>query len=240
MATPSWLAATSGQQTQAGQVNQFLGTHSISFLYAATQIGAQTTLGAGSTNTNGLYLAQTFTTGGSAVNVGRLVIDLSSTLNPAPATLSIQANSGGAPSGTPLVSVAIPKEYVAATHIVTIPAPCALSASTQYWIVVNAVGDASNFYSWFKTNQVSGASTSANGSTWTTQAYGFYYAYFDQSVIAPIRHTWEDSGARWTAWSYSSDKLSVYQEYTVAQGTGQYVYSSRSLSYSGTDLTSIA
>jgi hypothetical protein len=239
VATPNWDGATAGQPTLAAQINQFMGTHTSQFLYAATQVGAQTTLGAGSTNTNSLYLAQTFTTPGSPTNVGRVVIDLSSTLNPNPAILSIQATTGGAPSGTPLVSVAIPKEYVATTHIVTIPSPVALSASTQYWIVINAVGDASNFYSWFKSNQVTGASTSTNGTSWTAQAYGFYYAYFDQSIVLPIRHTWEDSGARWTQWGYSGTKLSILQEYTVAQGSNQYLYSNRTLTYSGNFLTTI-
>lgn len=242
MATPNWSGATAGQPTLAGQVNQFLGTHTSTFIYAGAQQGGQTTLGSGSINTNGLYLAQSFVTGGSAVNVGRLVLQFGSTGSPTPLAISIQTNSGSAPSGTALATVNVPAEYVATNHNVTVPLPCSLGASTTYWIVFNAVGDVSNFFSWFKSNQVSGASTSANGSTWTAQSYGFYYAYYDQSLVWPVRHTWEDSGARWAQLSNNAvtGLLTNIQEYTTAQGSGQYQYSSRTVNYSGTALTSIA
>jgi hypothetical protein len=54
-------------------------------------------------------------------------------------------------------------------------------------------------------------------------------------------HTWEDGGARWTDFtSNASGGPTGISEYTVAQGSGQYVYSSRVLAYSGKSVTSIS
>jgi hypothetical protein len=156
-----------------------------------------------------------------------------------PLSLSIQATVSSAPSGTALVTTLVPKEYT--TGIVSIPLPYSgLAAGTEYWIVA-AIGTSGAYFSWAESNQTSGASTSTNGTSWTAQTYGLYYAYYDQTPLLPLHHTWEDSGARWTAQAdNSSNQPTALQEYTIAQGVGGYVYSSRSFSYSGTDLISVA
>lgn len=239
MATSTWLAATSGQRPQAGQICQFLGTHSATYLYAGASRGGQTTLGSGTTTSNGLYIAQSFTTS-SAFSLGRVALWLSSHNTPGPTAVSIQTNSAGAPSGTMLASTTVPVEYVSATAAaVTVPVPCSLAASTQYWIVLAAAGDASDFYSWWRSNQTSGASTSTNGTSWSTQTYGLYYSLWDQSATGSLTHTYEDTGARWTAWTWSGSQLTGLAEWTQGQTAAGYAFSSRTLAYSSGALTTV-
>jgi hypothetical protein len=234
MATPAWLAATATQPGQSGQVNQFLGTHAASIIYTGATIASQTTTGSGNSNTNATWLAQSFATGVGVSAVGRVRLMLGFTGSPTPLTVSLYANSAGAPTGSPLVSTFVPTNYLTGGgSTVSIPLPVSVSASTTYWIVLPAVGDASDFYQWFKSNQTSGASTSTNGTSWTAQTYGFLYTTIDQTPTFPLVHTWEDSGARWTTvTSNANGTPSQLQELTTAQGTNQYMYSSRSFTYS--------
>lgn len=242
VATPNWSAATAGQNTNAGQVNQFLGTHSSTIIYVGTQQAAQLTAGSGGVNSNSTYLQQTFTTGASQTQIGRVVLTIGATGTPAPLTVSIQADSSGNPSGTPIVTTLVPQEFVTgAPVIMTIPVPCTVTANTVYHIVTNAVGDPSNFYTWNKSNQVTGASTSTNGSTWTAQAYGLLYQEYDQAVIQPWRHTWEDGGVRWTRTGLNGvSGIGNLWEYTAGQTATGYIASLRTFTYTNGQLTSIA
>lgn len=243
MPTPVWLAATAGQPAKAGQINQFLGAHASTLIYTGVQRAAQSTAGAGAVNSNGLYIAQSIATAAGQTAVGRIVLTLAVTGTPAPLTVSLQANVAGAPSGTPLVTTLVPREFLSGTPNATlIPLPATgLTASTTYWIVANAVGDASNYYSWSKSNQVAGTSTSANGTTWTAQAYGLLYQVYDQTPVQPLVNTWEDGGARWTAFAYdTSGRPSVIAEYTAGQSATGYATSLRSLAYTGGFLTGLS
>lgn len=239
MTTPAWIGATTGQPPLAAQINQFLGTHATTYIYTGVTLGGATVLGSGSVTSNGLYVAQAFTPG-SSQSPGRFVFSMSVTGSPSPLTVSIQTSSGSAPSGTALVSTTIPAQWMPGTQtLVSVPLPCSLTASTTYWAVFNAVGDASDYYSLYKSNQTSGVSTSTNGTSWASQTYGIYYARYDQSAVLPLVHTWTDSGARWTTVaSNTGNQPTNLQEYTVAQGSGQYVYSNRAFTYSGTSLIS--
>lgn len=240
MTSPAWIAATSGQAPLAAHVDQFLVSHASTYLYTGTQQGGQTTLGSGSTASNGLYMAQQFTAG-SSFSLGRIVLYLALTGAPATTAVSIQTSSGGAPSGTVLVSTTLPPAMVpASAATVSIPVPCSLTSGTGYWIVVTAAGDASDFYAWSKSNQVSGASTSTNGTSWTGQGYGFYYSYWDQSAVLPLVHDYDDAGARWTTWAWSGGLPTSLQEWTAGQTASGYLSSSRTLSYSGGELVSVA
>lgn len=237
---PSWLGATSGQNALAGQVNQLLGAHAATFVYQGTQQAAQSTTGSGAINSNSLWIAQQFTTGSSQTAAGRVVLTLAVTASPTPATVALYASSGGAPTGSALVSVSVPKEFLTGTAAaLSIPLPAAVTASTTYWIVVAAVGDPSDYFSWSKSNQASGASTSANGTTWATQTYGLLFQVYDQSTVGALTHTFEDSGARWTGLGYTSNQLTKLQEYTVAQNAA-YIEANRTLTYSGTSLIGVA
>lgn len=241
MTTPVWLGATATQNAQAGQINQFLGTHAITYLYTGVLLESQAVAGSGGIVTNATYLAQHFTPGANQT-VGRITLNLSVTGAPGPLTVSMQTNSGSSPSGTALATTVIPPGFITASSTaITIPLPCSLTSGTEYWIVLNAVGDASDLYTWFKSNQTSGASTATTLPTWTAQTYGFLYAVYDQTATAPLVHTYEDTGARWTTFVTNTNGTpSKLSEYTLAQGTNQYIQSVRSFTYSGTLLTSIA
>jgi hypothetical protein len=237
---PGWKGATAGQPPLAAQVNQFLGPHAATMVYAGTQQAAQSTTGSGAVNSNGLWIAQSFTSGAGQTAVGRVVLTLAVTGSPAPLTVGLFANSAGAPAGSALVSVTVPKDFLTGTGTAfSIPLPAAVAASTTYWVVATAVGDASDYFSWSKSNQTSGASTSTSGTAWTAQTYGLLYQVYDQSLTGSLTHTFEDSGARWAGFEYSGALVTGLQEYTVAQASG-YVESNRVLSYSGTSLTGVA
>lgn len=241
MATPNWQGASTGIRPQAAQINQFLGSHTVTIVYAGTSFASQTTAGAGGTNSNGLYLAQSFNTGGSS-GMSRVVLTLAVTGTPNPATVSIQSDNAGVPSGTVLGSTVLPPTFVAGSATaISIPVFAAVAAATQYWIVINAVGDVSNFYAWSRSNQVSGASTSPNGSTWTAQGYGFLYNCFVWAYVGAPVHSYEDGGLRWATFATNaSGALSNLSEYTTAQAANDYVTSIRAFTYTNGNLTSIA
>jgi hypothetical protein len=243
MATPAWVGATPNQPQLAAQINQFLGTHAITYVYTGVSYSTQATTGSGSVASNSLYVAQQFTTGASNTAAGRVTLTMTTTGVPSPITVQVQANSAGAPSGTALVSTVIPPGWANGTPTAqSIPLPVTgLAPSTTYWIVAQAAGDVSDFFSFYKSNQSSGASTSTNGTSWTAQTYGLLYAVYDQSAILPLRHTWEDAAARITAeFTNSNATLAALEEYTNAQGGGQFVYSYRTLNYAAATLTSIS
>jgi hypothetical protein len=233
MAAPTWLGATTGQLPASGQVNNFLVTHPSTLIYTGADQNQQVTAGSGAADSNSLYVAQSFTTS-ATYTTGRIVLTLAVTGTPVPWSVTIQSNSSSAPSGTVLAGpVVIPHDYLSGSATaVSIPLPGgALATSTAYWIVAAPAGDGSDFFAWSKSNQTSGASTSTNGTSWTAQTYGLLFQVWDSTAAVPLLHTWEDSGARWTSWQSSANIPTGLQEYTVAQGTNQYVYSGRTISY---------
>ena len=244
---PTWQAATSGELPEASQVNQFLGPHTTQFLYPSLRKANQSTAGSGTVQTNGTYIAQSFTTASGQTKVGYVVLTLSTTggftgLLP-PTTLSIHANNAGAPAATALQTVTIAAEYVAASPATsTFPLPTTgLTASTTYWLVISAAGDSTHHFNWSKSNQTSGASTSPDGSTWTAQAYGLLYEVWDQTIsdVNP-RHVWEDDGARWLWLNYNAnDTLNIIAEYTTGQTATTYAQSFRTLSYTNMQVTAV-
>lgn len=241
MPTPTWLAATAGQPAQAGQVNQFLGTHAVKYLYTGTSQASQGTAGAGAVNSNGTWVAQSFTTGAAQTAVGYVQLTLAVTGTPAPVSVQLQSDTAGNPSGTVLASTLLPRDFLSGTASAqVIPLPATVTSSTVYHIVIVAAGDVSNFYSWSKSNQVTGAHTSPDGVTWTAQAYGLLFNVFDQSSVAPLRSIYEDAGARWSALTYTANQLTGLEEYTAGQTATGYTASARTLSYSGTYLTGVA
>jgi hypothetical protein len=212
------------------------------------------TSGAASTSTNGLYLAQSFSTAGGQTAIGYVIVTVATTSTSgaslAPTTLSLYANAAGAPTGAALASVTLTAEYAnlasggVANTFVIYPLPVTgLTASTTYWLVLASTAS-SGSYTWFRSAAASTASTSPNNSTWTAQAYGFKYQVFDQTASGLPTATWEDSGARWSVSTYNTaasiNQLSTFAEYTVAQGASQYVQSYRAFTYSNGLLTKVA
>ena len=243
MATPTWIGATSGSPPLAAQANQFLGTHAVTLVYQGTLFSSQTTAGSGTVASNGLWVAQSFTTGASTTAVGRIAPVLAVTGGPTPMTVQIRANNAGAPATTALVTTVIPPGWgngSASTQSIPLPIT-GLSPSTTYWLVTQPAGDASDFYAFSKSNQTSGVSTSTNGTSWAAQAYGIEYSAYDQTATPPLVHTWEDANARITdITSNANGTPNSYEEYTVAQGTNQFVYSYRIYTYSSGALISIS
>jgi hypothetical protein len=252
VSTPVYLAATAGSAPLAAQVNQLLGTHAMTPLYAGVQqaAGASTTTTA--TAGNGTWLAQSFTTGAAQTAIGYVLTTFNSQntsgSNLAPATLALYANSGGAPSGSALASVTVSTEYAysasgggTSPNYILTPLPVTgLSPSTTYWLVAPAVGGSTYHYHWYRSSAASGASTSTNGTSWSAQAYGFCYQVYDQTASGLLTAVWQDAGARWSAYTYTSaGQIATYAEYTAGQAAGSYVQSYRTASYSGGLLTGV-
>jgi hypothetical protein len=243
---PTWQAPVAGQPPKADHVNQFLGPHQVTALYTGNVTSSQTTNGATTTNTNGFYLAQSFTTGASQTAVGLVTLSLTSPTASgaalAPTAVHLYANASGAPSGAPLVSTTVTTDYAfdasggVNTTRITIPLPVTgLTPSTTYWLVVDAASTGANSYTWFRSNQASGASTSPDGTAWTAQSYGFTYTVSDQTPLSGLlKATWEDGGARWLVWTYDASLQFAKQfEYTAGQTAAGYVQSDRPWNYSG-------
>lgn len=234
MATPVWQAAGVAGAPQAAHINQYIGTHASTMVYQGVSFSSETTAGSGTVQSNTAWIAQSFTTG-SNTTVGRIAPTVAVTGGPV-MTVEIQSDNAGAPSGTVLVSTVLPPGWgnaVATAQSIPLPV-AALSASTTYWFVAQMAGDASDYYAFSKSNQTSGVSTSPDGVTWTPQAYGIMYTAYDQTVIPPIVHTWEDSNARITEFFYSGNgSMADLEEYTVQQGPLAYQYSYRTFHYSG-------
>lgn len=248
--TPNWQAATLGSAANAGHINQFLGTHVATILYAATQTAAQSTAGASATTNSNLYLSQSFATAVGQTTVGYVLIPLTTATTSgaslAPVTLSLYANSAGAPTGSPLFSVTVTAEYAnkasGGTNTVSVLYPLnatGLTASTTYWLVITP--STTNSYSWYRSNQVTGASTSANGTTWAAQSYGFLYKVFDKTTSGLQLATVEDSGARWTATTYNAtNQFNTFAEYTAGQTTAGYLQSFRTFAYNNGMLNGVS
>jgi len=237
--TPAWQAPTSGQQANAGAVNQLLGTHAITYVWSGV-LAASSTAGSGTVSSLGTWLAQKFTTAAGQTAAGYVTVTIGLSGSPAtgPWTFSLQANSGSAPSGTALVSAAVPKEFLSsgtAAQQVMLPVT-GLTAAATYWIVAQSAGSSGNVFQWLKSTAGTGASTSTNGTSWTAQAYGLTYQVYDQAAVLPLQGTWEDSGARWTDLTWSSGQLTGIEEYTAGQTAAGYTAASRTLSYSSAGL----
>lgn len=245
--TPTWQAATAGQLPKADHVNQFLGTHTVQLIYHGNVHDEQIVDGGSAVGT-GTYLAQSFTTGVSQTDIGRIVLQFAISsggvpTNVPPSSFSIQGDSGGQPDGTPLVTVNFSPEYIFnGPALITFPTPITgLSSSTTYWIVTPTAINGSYQYAWEKSDQVSGASTSSDGITWTPQSYGFVYEIFDQTVRLELNCLWEDNGARWTWFNYTSlGRFDVIAEYTSGQTSTGYSQSYRTFTYSNDQLAQIS
>jgi hypothetical protein len=167
-------------------------------------------------------------------------------------SFSVYSNSSTVPGAAQTLSgsvtaVTLPADFITTSlAYVYVPLPVTgLSTSTTYWIVAksgdingNNLGDAGNYVTFEKSNQVTGAATYTT--TWATQSYGFMYSEFDQTSAAlPLTMIYEDGGARWTYIGWSNNKISSINEYTVSQGTGQ-MRSVRSITFPGSTPTVVA
>jgi len=250
MATATWLAATAQQPTRPGQINQFLGSHSSSWLYSGNTLQDSQSTGSGLyISTASQYLAQTVTTGSSQTTIGQVRLQISTvggspvTATIPPLVVGLYANSGGLPTGAALGSVSLTEQYVySAPFWMVVPLTVTgLTSGTPYQLVVSPAGTGTNYYVWQRSNQTSGASTSPDGATWTAQPYGFMYQMYDQSgTTGPPLTLTDDGGARVTSFTYNSaGQLTGITESVVAQGGGSF-FSSRTIAYSGSFPTGVS
>jgi hypothetical protein len=239
MAVPAWQAPTAGEVALAGHVNQLLAAHAVSYVWTGAVQAQQATPGSGAVRSDGLWLAQSFTAGASQAAAGYVVVTIGSAGSPDPWAVSLQADSAGQPSGTALVTTLVPVEFAQASSVaVAVMLPVTgIVPSAAYWVVAQAQGDVADYFTWSKSNQVSGASTSPDGVTWTPQSYGLLYQEYDTSAVPPLAGTWEDSGARWTALDYSGSEVVNLYEFTQGQTAAGYTASLRSLQYASGLLT---
>lgn len=249
MAVPVWLGATAGAVGQAGQLNQFLGTHDSAWTYSGATLRASRAVGnTFYLSTTGQYLAQQFTTASAQTTIGQVWLQVSTvggspvTATIAPLTLSLYAVSGVFPTGSPLASVTVTEPYVySAPFWVPFPLVVAgLTPSTIYQLVLSPAGSGSAYYVWQETNTTPVSLASPDGVTWTAQAHGLMYQVFDQTGSGRLLSVYDDAGARWLQLTYDAQgRVGTVTEYCVTQGGGT-VTSTRTLTYSGTFLTGVS
>lgn len=248
---PVYAAAVAGQPGNAGQVNQLLGAHTALVAYGTGTVQAsQTTASTSYQSTSGQWLAQQFMTGASQTAIGQVRLQLSavggsptSAAIP-PLTLGLYADSGGLPTGSALAAATVNDEWVYSSgYWVTLPLMVAgLSPGTHYQLVVSSVGTSSHYYVWHQSNQIAGAATAPDGITWTSGAFGLVYQVYDNSGVGVLPTMLAgDGGQRWTQFTYNAQGLPVtITEFTAGQnGSSSYLYSSRSLTYNGGQLTGV-
>lgn len=245
--TPVWQGATAGYVGNAGQVTQFQGIHSSEWIYSAVVLQSQQATGTSIyQSSNGTYYAQQLTTGVSQTAISEVRLQVSTvggspiTATIAPLTVTLQTDNGsGAPSGTVLATGEVTETYVYSSPFwVTIPLlATGLTASSIYWLVTQPAGGATTYYAFQESNQVSGALTSTDGSTWTTQAYGLMYQVYDTTTGGLIQEIVDDQGAREATLTYTQasgthiNLLTGISEQAVTQGSGSFV-SNRTITYS--------
>lgn len=239
--TPVWQTATSGQKSNAGHANQFLGTHQAAYIYQGGLQSSQTTGTAVYSDSLTQWLSQTIATGVSQTAIGYVQLQLSAIggsptlpLIP-PLTVGLYADSGGLPAGAAIASTTLSDSYIySAPFWVSVPlAVSGLTPSTKYHLVTNLAGTTGHYYAWQRSNQTSGAATSTNGTTWTAQTYGLMYQVYSQAASGQLQLIYEDNGARWTAFSYNANgTISQVAEYTTGQTSTGYLQSQRTLTYS--------
>jgi hypothetical protein len=250
VAVPVWQAATTGSQGLPGHVNQFLGTHAAAWIYPGALQTSQVIGNATYQTTQGQYLAQSFTTGASQTAIGQVWLQVNAvggspvTATIAPFQLSLYATVavGVVPTGSALATVFLNEQYVYSAPF-WMPVPLGatgLTPSTVYQLVTSPVGTGTNYYAWQQSNQPSGASSSPDGVTWTSQAYGLMYQVYDDTGGGQLQFIGEDDGVRWTRLTYDAiGRVNTITEFTTAQAAGTF-QSVRTLSYTNGALTGVS
>lgn len=240
MATPAWLAATAGQQANAGALTQFTGAHTSLWAYSGGGVlQAQGSTGAGvyQSLASG-YMSQAFTAGAGQTAIGRVALQVSTvggsplTATISPLTLALYAASSQLPTGDALAVAAVPEPYVYGQPFwCSVPLlATGLSPSAQYCLVVTGAGSPDAYYVWQQAPGT-GAATAPDGATWTAQPYSLMFEVYDTTASGVVTSLADDGGARIVDLAWSGTQLTGVAEYTQAQGGGTLVQS-RTLAYS--------
>ena len=253
MTVSNWRAPASSNTALATDIDQFLGTHAVTYLYqgASQQTGAASTTGTLNTNTGAAtqWIAQPFTTGGSQTTLTRVELRFTIQGTGADLTIDLQTNNAGNPAGT-LVSASttliFPLDFLPGS-VATVSFPLnatGLSTSTKYHIVVHGTASTTNYAKLDDGTTVTNAAlTSANGSSWATAGKSLVFTTY-AGVNGNLIHTWEDSGARWSGLEYANTGTtaappSKIREYTTAT-VATVGRSLRTMTLTSGALTSIA
>jgi hypothetical protein len=244
---PAWLGASAGHGAQAGQVNQFLGGHNSVWLYAGTQRAAQTTGTGIYQSTQSQWLAQQFTTAPGQTQIGAVWLQISAVGgSPAsatipPLTVSLYISSGGLPLGPALALTSTAEQVVySAGFWLRVPLPATVTPLTVYQLVVSSAGATGHYYVWQQSNQVSGASASPDGITWSAQPFGLMFQVLDQTGGGPPQTLYDDNGARVTQFSYNAQNLVASITESVLAQDGSVATFTRGFTYTNGTLTGVA
>lgn len=249
--TPIWQGASAGFAANAGHVNQFLGTHSSSFILSGATLQSSQATGhsgqAAFTDSVTYYISQTIVTTASQTTIGSLGLQLnvvggspSLTLVP-PITVSLYADLLGSPTGSPLATTTISGQYVYSSSFwVQVPLVVSgLTPLTNYHIVTSLTGNSNHYYAWQRSNQSSGAATSTNGTTWVNQSYGMMYQVYDQNGTGVVTFVYDDGGSHWVRFTYNTNgSVATITEHTATQ-SGSSLDSSATLTYTNGLMTSL-
>jgi hypothetical protein len=252
MGEPNYHSVAQGSGLNAGDINQFRGTHEAVIIgqYGNT-FAAPTVTG----STTATFIAQPFSVfPGDALS--RIEVQV---LNPGTAsdfTFEIRSDNGsGKPSTTVLFSVLVPAEFITntATHAwsagfnMSIPALLPVQSSTSGTLlhaVINNTGAAHpTIWAYSASSSTNGFTASATGGPWTSAGVTFMGNDYSANVSigrsagSVVRNTYEDNGAKWTNIDYAnsytagvgSGAPTVIREYIAGAGGG--VRSVRTLTY---------
>lgn len=158
--------------------------------------GQDTTTGLRTGATTNVKIAQQITVGGSNITVNRVALLLQKIgttwdyRNGDTLTVTIETNSAGAPSGTPVTNGTSTtilaydvSDQSAEMSFFDFSSNVTLTASTVYWIVLQGSYTASstNYIAWSADSTsggyAGGDSATYNGTTWTASAAGFDYIF---------------------------------------------------------------
>jgi hypothetical protein len=247
MTAPTWLGASAGYTALSGQVNQNLLTHNSVWSYSGSLVTTSAVTGtAVYTSTDALYLAQTFTTGASQTGIGQVWLQLSAvggspiTATITPLVVSLYLAQFGLPTGSPIASATVVEQDVyTGPFWLSVPLVASVSPTTSYYLVVSPAGTATAYYVWQQSNRPSGALTAPDGTTWTSQSFGYMYQIFDNSgTTGPLTSMVDDDGARYLQLTYTSGQLTGTTEYVQTQN-GVGLTQTRTFTYSGNQLIGV-
>lgn len=248
--TPVWQAASPTYGSNAGHINQFFGLHASQLIYSGGALQDKQATGAALYQASYTsWFSQSFTTTTNQTTISSVQLQMS-TVGGSPTLplinavmISIYADQGGTPTGSPLVSNVLSNNYVYSSPFwVTVPLPLInLTPLTEYHIVIQQVGSSSHYYALQQSNRIGGAATSSNGTSWTNQNYGLMYQIFDGTGVGKLQFIYEDGGARWVQFSYNSQNMPTQiTEYTTAQSPTGYLQATRTLNYTTGILTGVS
>lgn len=233
---PTYLAAKSDgtQVAQAGQINQSLGLHALSVINTGTlQVGTQ---GASASpgpvwSLASYWLDQPFTLPAHIDTVNRIEVALEAMGTGVDVTATLQADSGGLPSGTALATVTIPAQFLPTQRSRMVSLPLQATGLTQsgvYHLVLQMAGTSGNTLVAPQGGAGLGTlQTSTDGKTWTAQTGVELIVGVYAGDASPTRNVYESS----TAWAELEHDASghLVGAYEMVQGAR----TAHRLNYSG-------